>query len=136
MTVDQFRELALALEDVEERAHMGHPDFRVKGRIFASLLADGQRGTVRLGPAEQAALIAEAPDAFAPAAGAWGRQGWTTVMLATADRPRVRGALLLAWEGAAAAALRPRSKSESRKSKSEAKARKPDVRQPRPKQRR
>jgi hypothetical protein len=118
VTADQFRELALALDDVEEHAHMGHPDFRVNGRIFASLLADGQRGTVGLGPAEQAALIAEVPAAFAPAAGAWGRQGWTTVALASADRSHVRGALLLAWE-AAVAAPRRESRSAGRRPRSE-----------------
>lgn len=103
MTGDAFRTLALSLEGVEEHAHMGHPDFRVNGRIFASLQADERRATVMITPDEQAALLAQAPDVFVPAAGAWGRQGCTTIDLARADRALVRGALVLAWEHKAAA---------------------------------
>ena len=103
MTGDAFRALALSLEGVEERAHMGHPDFRVNGRIFASLQADERRCMVKITPDEQAALIAQAPRAFAPAAGAWGRQGCTMIDLAAAEPAVVRGALLLAWELASAA---------------------------------
>ena len=69
---------------------MGHPDFRLQGRIFASLMADGVRATVKLAPEEQAAFVEEAPRTFAPAAGAWGRQGWTTIQLPA--RERVGGA--------------------------------------------
>lgn len=103
MTGDAFRALALSLEGVEERAHMGHPDFRVNGRIFASLQADERRATVMITPDEQAALLPHAPDVFVPAAGAWGRQGCTTIDLARADRALVRGALVLAWERKASA---------------------------------
>lgn len=100
MTADMFRELALSLEGVEERAHMGHPDFRVNGRIFASLTADGARGMVKVPVEEQAALIAASPAACEPAAGAWGRQGCTMITLAKAKPSDVRGALVLAWEAA------------------------------------
>jgi hypothetical protein len=102
VTGDAFRALALALDGAEERAHMGHPDFRVNGRIFASLMADERRAMVKITPDEQAALIAQAPGAFGPAAGAWGRQGSTMVDLAAADPAVVRGALVLAWELASA----------------------------------
>lgn len=98
MTGDGFRTLALSLEGAEERAHMGHPDFRVNGRIFASLQADERRATVMVTPEEQASLLEQAPGMFVPAAGAWGRQGCTTIELAQADRSLVRGALVLAWE--------------------------------------
>ena len=111
MTGDGFRALALSLEGAEERAHMGHPDFRVNGRIFASLQADERRATVMITPDEQASLLDQAPDQFVPAAGAWGRQGCTTIVLARADKALVRGALLLAWErkGAAPPPRRRRS---------------------------
>ena len=115
VTAETFRELALSLQGVEERAHMGHPDFRVNGRIFASLTADETRATLRLQPQEQAELLSEAPGAFAPAAGAWGRQGWTTVRLAESDARSLRGALVLAWEAATAAPPpRPRRRSAPR----------------------
>ena len=97
LTADAYRSLALALEGVEERSHMGHPDFRVNGRIFATLLDDA-RGTVMLTPEEQAAVMAGAPTQFSPAAGSWGVKGATTVVLPAAHEPEVRAALLLAWE--------------------------------------
>ncbi len=97
MTADTYRSLVLEFEGAEEGAHMGHPDFRVNGRIFATLLT-ADRGTIMLTPEEQAAVMADAPDVFTPAPGAWGRQGATSVALAAARGPEVRGALLLAWE--------------------------------------
>jgi hypothetical protein len=100
MTSGDFRDLVLELEGAVERTHMGHPDFRANGRIFASLHASEQWGTVKLTPDEQREFMRTHPGAFAPAAGAWGRQGWTTVHLDRANRSEVRGALLLAWQGA------------------------------------
>lgn len=98
MTADDFRDAALSLHDAIERAHMGHPDFRANGRIFASLNADETSGTVKLSPDEQRELLHAHPKAFSPAAGAWGRQGWTVIHLRAADEASVRGALLLAWQ--------------------------------------
>jgi hypothetical protein len=109
MTADSFRRLALALDGAVEGAHMGHPDFRVANRIFASLHAGDATGMVQLPPAEQAAVIATHPRAFSPAAGAWGRGGSTIVHLAEADAGVVRGVLLLAFQHTAAkGAARPR----------------------------
>ena len=103
MNGDGFRRLALALEGVGEGAHMGHPDFRIAGRIFASLSADERVGTVKLTPEEQEEFVREHGAAFEPAAGAWGRQGWTRLALDAAPRASVRAALLLAWQRLAAA---------------------------------
>lgn len=100
MSADDFRDLVLELEGAVERAHMGHPDFRANGRIFASLHASEQWGTVKLAPEEQHEFMRTHPEVFAPAAGAWGRQGWTTVQLHAARRSDVRSALLLAWQAA------------------------------------
>lgn len=75
MTADEFRQLALALPDVVEQAHMQHPDFRVRGRIFATLDRAGRQGMVTLAPAQQAARIAADPGNWSAASGAWGRQG-------------------------------------------------------------
>ncbi len=98
MTADEFRDLALALDGTVEQAHMGHPDFRANGRIFASLQADGQSAAVRLPPDEQRLFLRDEPAMFEPAAGAWGRQGWTRILLGLATGAAVRPALLLAWE--------------------------------------
>lgn len=108
MTEDAFRAIALGLTGAAEGAHMGHPDFRAGGRIFASLRGDGQRGMVKLTPEQQADFIRRDPAAFAPESGAWGRQGCTSVRLAAADEETVGEALTLARRNNAAAA--PKSK--------------------------
>ena len=92
---------------------MGHPDFRVNGRIFATLQADEHRGMVKITPDEQAALLEQAPGVFVPAAGAWGREGCTMIDLAKADPSVVRSALVLAWELMSAAPPARRRKSRS-----------------------
>jgi YjbR len=102
MTADDFRRIVLALDGTAEGAHMGHPDFRVNGRIFASLKADELCGVVKLTPEEQEEFLRLQPKTFEPAAGAWGRQGWTMVRLGVARESAVRGAIALAWEAAAA----------------------------------
>jgi hypothetical protein len=98
VTADDFRELALSLEDATEKSHMGHPDFRANGRIFSTLGPGETWGMVKLTPEEQKELMRLHPKAFSPASGAWGRQGCTTVHLEAADKRTVRGALLLAWQ--------------------------------------
>jgi hypothetical protein len=98
MTGDDFRRIALALEGAIEKAHMGHPDFRVNGRIFATLDAKEEWGVVMLTPEEQREFMRSAKKVFVPAAGAWGRQGCTRIHLADADGPTVRSAVLNAWE--------------------------------------
>src|SRR5688572_30978586 len=82
MTPAEFRRMALALPSAEERAHMGHPDFRVGGKIFATLgYPDNSFGTIMLSPQDQDLLIRDHPKAFVPVAGAWGRAGSTSVLL-------------------------------------------------------
>jgi hypothetical protein len=107
MKPDDFRRLALDLEGAIERAHMGHPDFRVNGRIFASLHTRDEFGMVKVTPEEQSVLLKEHPRMFEPSSGAWGRQGCTNVRLSAAKVPPVRGALLLAWQ---LAVSKPRKK--------------------------
>ena len=82
MTADQFRRLALSLPEATESAHMGHPDFRVKGKIFATLdYPEPGWGMVKLTPEQQAELVQAEPDVFEPCAGAWGARGCTNVRL-------------------------------------------------------
>lgn len=97
MTVDEFRELALALPEAIESAHMDHPDFRVKGKIFATLGPAGDWGMVKLTIAQQAAYLAAEPHVFRPASGAWGQKGATLVQLDAAQSATVRQALTDAW---------------------------------------
>jgi hypothetical protein len=95
---ETFRRLALELPDAEERAHMGHPDFRVRGRIFATLGApDDEWGGLNLAPDYQEVLVRSHPAVFSPASGAWGARGWTRVKLHSARVPLLRAALLEAW---------------------------------------
>jgi hypothetical protein len=106
MTAATFRRLALDLPEAIESAHMDHPDFRVGGRIFATLGAPSKGwAMVKLPPADQANLLAAAPTVFMPAAGAWGRGGATLVRLRAADPTMVRRALRVAWRERAPAAL-------------------------------
>ena len=102
MTVAAFRRIALGMTGVVESSHMGHPDFRANGRIFASVHGR-DRGMVKLLPEQQARLIAAHPDAFVAESGAWGRQGYTRVLLAHASEDVVGEAMTLAWQDAHAA---------------------------------
>jgi len=101
MTADQFRRLALGLPQAEERAHMGHPDFRIGGKIFATLGPGEKWGMVKLTPEEQASLVESEPEVFQPASGAWGRRGCTIVQLRKARSLTIRHALLAAWRNTA-----------------------------------
>ena len=92
-----FRRIALSFAGAVEGAHMGHADFRAGGRIFASLPGDG-RGMVSLMPEQQEDFIATAPDAFEPAAGAWGRSGSTLVRLEAVPDDVLEAALAAAWQ--------------------------------------
>jgi hypothetical protein len=100
MTADDFREIALSMQGAIERAHMGHPDFRVNDRIFCTLHSNDQWGMVKLTPEVQREVIRTHPKMFEPASGAWGRQGSTMVRLDVADKGTVRGAIVLAWQTA------------------------------------
>lgn len=98
MTESNFRELALALPEATESAHMGHPDFRVRGKIFATLrYPSAGWGVVKLTAPQQRRLVDDHPDTFVPAAGAWGRQGMTSIRLRDTRKAIVREALYNAW---------------------------------------
>jgi len=102
MTADQFRRLVLGLPGVSENAHMGHPDFRVGGKIFATLgPPEAGWGMVKLTPAQQQRFLREQPEIFAPAKGAWGRQGCTNVRLKSATKAKLQSALVAAWRARA-----------------------------------
>jgi len=106
MTPAEFRRLALSLPGTLEKAHMGHPDFRVGRKIFATLgYPDSSHGTVMVKPHEQDLLVKEHPRSFTPVSGAWGRAGATSVKLSTASRRAVALALESAWHRRAPAKL-------------------------------
>jgi hypothetical protein len=98
MTPADFRKIALSLPETSESAHMDHPDFRVGGKIFATLgYPDNEHGMVVLPSEDQARLVQTYPKIFAPAKGAWGRQGSTLVRLAAVGRATLRNAMEIAW---------------------------------------
>jgi hypothetical protein len=102
VTAREFRRLALSLPQVTEAAHMGHPDFRVAGRIFATLGYPGAGwGMVGLTPEQQEFFVRAAPAAFTPVKGGWGRAGSTNVRLPKATKAAVREALITAWRNRA-----------------------------------
>ena len=99
MTASDFRRIALSLEGAEEGSHMGAVDFRVGGRIFATLASVKEGyGNLKLTPEQQAAFLAERPDLFLPIHGGWGRMGMTHIRLKVADEDSLRGALHTAWK--------------------------------------
>ncbi len=99
MNASDFRRIALSLEGAEEASHMGAPDFRVGGRIFATLASEGKGyGNLMLTPEIQAAFIADAPQVFLPVFGGWGRNGATHIRLSEADEDLLLGALRAAWK--------------------------------------
>jgi len=102
-----FRRIALAMKGAVEGAHMGHPDFRVSKRIFASLHSGDQFGMVKVTPYQQQALIRRHPAAFSPEAGAWGRAGCTRVALHAVDEDTLGEAITLAWQTLANAEGKP-----------------------------
>ena len=101
MTADDFRRLALSLPEASEQSHMGHPDFRVGGRIFAGLDQAGARASLKLVPDQQEVLMSAEPALFTPANGAWGAKGWTYLILAAADEETAASALRMAWRNTA-----------------------------------
>ena len=95
--VDRFRRIACGLPGAVESAHMGNPDFRVGGRIFATLSGQARgRGVLKLTPEQQAEFVAELPEGFEPGQGGGGRMGMTYIVLERADEQTMRGALLTA----------------------------------------
>jgi hypothetical protein len=98
MDVNDFRRIALSMEGAEESSHMGSPDFRVGGRIFATLASQSHGyGNLMLTPEQQAAFVEELPNVFIPVAGGWGRMGITHIRLADATEDLLTGAMQTAW---------------------------------------
>jgi hypothetical protein len=93
-----FRRIALSLEGAEEGSHMGAADFRVGGRIFATLASEDKGyGNLMLTPELQEEYVRELPEVFLPIHGGWGRMGSTHIRLAKANEDVLTGALRAAW---------------------------------------
>ena len=108
MTANGFRRIALGMKDASEGAHMGHPDFRVGGRIFATLgYPDAKWGMVALTPEQQQDALRE-HEGFSPATGAWGVKGATMVRLSAMDEETLGAALTQAWQNAVAKSTKRR----------------------------
>jgi hypothetical protein len=106
LTANEFRRLAVSLPDAIEAAHMGHPDFRVGGRIFATLAYPSTAfAAIMLTPEQQELFVRTEPKTFRPVPGGWGKKGATQVVLRLAKKSAVREALQVAWSNRA-----PRSK--------------------------
>ncbi|MDP9100163.1 MAG: MmcQ/YjbR family DNA-binding protein [Verrucomicrobiota bacterium] len=98
MTAADFRRIALSLPEAEESAHMSHPDFRVGGKIFATLgYPDDDHGMVILPPEEQARFVESHPKVFTPTKGAWGKRGSTAVNLGAVANATLKRAMEIAW---------------------------------------
>jgi hypothetical protein len=105
LTADDFRRIAVGMNDAHEGAHMGHPDFRANGKIFATIHPDQAYGMVKLTADQQQDFVRAHPAAFAPENGAWGRAGCTSVRLDAVDEETLGEALTLARQNVARAAV-------------------------------
>ena len=111
MTANDFRKLVLSFDDTEERAHHGHPDFRVAGKIFATLgYPDQTRGMVQLTPEQQAEFLHDHPLVFSPVPGKWGQNGSTSVHLPKATKAVLKTAVEAAWKNGLKKAAAKKSK--------------------------
>jgi hypothetical protein len=109
MTANEFRKLVLSLPETEERSHLSHPDFRVAGKIFATLgYPDKTRAMVKLSPEDQHNFSKDYPEAFIPVKGTWGRRGATSVDLKAAKKETVAKAIQAAWRNIAPKPLQNR----------------------------
>ena len=107
MTANAFRKLALAMPEATEQSHMGHPDFRVAGKIFATLgYPNNQCGMVKLTLDQRDVIVVACPKGFAAVPGGWGDRGATIVQLKAAPSKLVKQALEAAWRNTAPARLR------------------------------
>jgi hypothetical protein len=98
MTAAGFRRIALSLPEAVEGSHFGNADFRVGGKIFATLSLEKEGyGVLLLTPEQQAGMVEDEPKVFSPVPGGWGRQGSTRVRLAKVTSDALEGALRMAW---------------------------------------
>ena len=101
MTANEFRKLALSMPESVEGEHMSHPDFRVGGKIFATIMPSAECGMVKLTIEQQRVLVKAEPQVFSPVKVGWGARGATQITLKKAKKASVREALHLAWQGTA-----------------------------------
>ena len=101
MNVEDFRRIALSMPEATEASHMGHPDFRVGGKIFATIWPDEKWGMVKLTPEQQHDFVHDEPKIFAPVKGGWGRKGATSVRLEKAGEAKLHRAMTTAWRNTA-----------------------------------
>jgi len=100
-TAREFRQMALSMPEAVESAHMNHPDFRVGGKIFATLAYPNKEyGMVALPPSEQGFFTSAEPKAFMPVKGKWGQQGATSVLLKAVKKTSLKKAMEAAWKKA------------------------------------
>ena len=103
MTQAQFRDLALGFRGSVQGSHFDVTDFRVGGKIFATLREHDGRAVLKLSPDEQQLLMETSAGLFEPVKGSWGNKGWTRVRLDQADQATVRHAMTMAWKSVASA---------------------------------
>jgi predicted DNA-binding protein (MmcQ/YjbR family) len=113
MTEYEFRQLALAMPGAVEASHMGHPDFRIKGKIFASLQPVKSEACVKLRPDQQEMVVVAEPAVVRPVNGAWGRHGWTWVTLGATDKVTALSLIKMAFANVVPAA--PKTTGQARK---------------------
>ena len=118
MTANEFRKIALGFPGAIEASHMNHPDFRLSGKVFATLgYPNKEWGMVKLTPDQQAKVVTKNPKAFVPVKGAWGLKGGTNVNLRLVTETILSEVLEMAWANIALHQLGLGKKDKRNKSK-------------------
>ena len=100
MTRDEFRRAALAFPETIEQETWGHPTFRVRGKMFATMSADDEAATVKASREAQAALVGSEPETFSVPAYV-GQHGWVGIRLERVDPEEAVELLDEAWRATA-----------------------------------
>ena len=115
MTENEVRRTALGMAGAIESSHMGHPDFRANGKVFATIHHDHESGMVKLTPEQQQKFVRDDPQSFTLESGAWGRAGCTKVLFRSVEEEALGEAMTLAWQNTAKTKPAKRSVSAKRK---------------------
>ena len=102
--MSDFRAIALGMPSAVEQAHFGSPSFRVEGKIFAQLSADGETGLVKLPPGAQEWALDTYPEACTSASH-WGKHGWTHLAWRELPQAIVADFVTSSWRSVAPKAL-------------------------------
>ena len=97
ITLEEFRDLSLALPETKEEPHFEKPSFRIKKKIFAVFNIKTGIATIKLSEKEQDLFSLADKKNIYPVPNKWGKFGWTHVQLAEINKGLLNEALIAAY---------------------------------------